>query len=123
YQACILAEMGAKVFSIERHRKLYLKAKEILQNFNYRIKLFYSDGYKGLPTFAPFDKMIITAAAPYIPQTLTDQLKEGGIMVVPVGEAGTQVMKTAVKRQEGNLEEKEHGLFKFVPMLPDKSDD
>ncbi len=121
YQASILAKMGAKVYSIERHRNLYLRAKEILDDLGYHVKVFYGDGYKGLPTFAPFDKMIITAAAPYIPEDLIKQLKTGGVLVAPVGE-GTQVMKTIIKQQDGSLQEKDHGFFKFVPMLKNKAD-
>ncbi|MCF8218472.1 MAG: protein-L-isoaspartate(D-aspartate) O-methyltransferase [Bacteroidales bacterium] len=124
YQACVLAEMGAKVFSIERHRKLYLKAREILNKLNYyRVKIFYGDGFEGLPTFAPFDKMIITAAAPVIPKKLIDQLKVGGTLVIPLGESDTQVMKTIVKQSDGTLEGEEHGYFKFVPMLRKKAND
>lgn len=123
YQASILAVMGAKVFSIERHRNLYLRARQILDELNYRVKVFYGDGFKGLPTFAPFDKMIITAAAPYIPQDLVDQLKTGGKLVIPVGQGGTQVMKTVSKQADGSLKEEEHGLFKFVPMLKNKAND
>ena len=124
YQACVLAEMGAKVFSIERHRKLYLKAREILNKLNYyRVKIFYGDGFEGLPTFAPFDKMIITAAAPVIPKKLIDQLKVGGTLVIPLGESDTQVMKTIVKQGDGTLEGEEHGYFKFVPMLRKKAND
>ncbi|MFO8055629.1 MAG: protein-L-isoaspartate(D-aspartate) O-methyltransferase [Bacteroidales bacterium] len=123
YQASLLAFMGAKVFSVERHRKLYLKAKEILDELGYRVKVFYGDGYKGLPTFAPFDKIIITAAAPYIPDALVDQLKTQGWLVVPHGDEGTQVMKTMTKQKDGSLKEKTHGLFAFVPMLKGKSED
>lgn len=123
YQACILAEMGAKVFSIERHRKLYLKAREILGKLNYyRVKIFYGDGFEGLPTFGPFDKMILTAAAPVIPEKLIEQLKVGGTLVIPLGENDSQVMKTLIKQNDGTLEGEEHGYFKFVPMLRNKAD-
>ena len=123
YQACILAEMGAKVFSIERHRKLYLKAREILGMLNYyRVKIFYGDGFEGLPTFGPFDKMILTAAAPVIPEKLIEQLKVGGTIVIPLGENDSQIMKTLVKQNDGTLEGEEHGYFKFVPMLRNKAD-
>ncbi|MFW6019333.1 MAG: protein-L-isoaspartate(D-aspartate) O-methyltransferase [Bacteroidales bacterium] len=124
YQACVLAEMGAKVYSIERHRKLYMKAREILSRLNYyRVKIFYGDGFEGLPTFAPFDKMIITAAAPVIPKKLVDQLKVGGKLVIPLGDSDTQVMKTLTKQSDGTLEGEEYGYFKFVPMLRKKADD
>ncbi|MGM0647804.1 MAG: protein-L-isoaspartate(D-aspartate) O-methyltransferase [Bacteroidota bacterium] len=123
YQACILAEMGAKVFSIERHRKLYLKAKETLKDFHYRIKLFYGDGYQGIPAFAPYDKVIITAAAPEIPDAILTQMKPGGILVIPLGVEGSQIMKTVTKNEDDSLTTNEHGLFRFVPMLKDKSND
>lgn len=121
YQASILSLMGAKVFSVERHRSLYLYAKSILDELGYRVKVFYGDGYKGLPTFAPFHKIIITAAAPTIPEELIKQLMPGGIMVIPHGEKDNQVMKTITKTPEGKLKEENHGLFRFVPMLPNKS--
>lgn len=123
YQASILALMGGKVFSIERHRNLFLKAQKILKKLNSRAKVFYGDGYEGLPAFAPFDKMIITAAAPYIPDQLMKQLKEGGFIVTPLGQAETQVMKTIYKTDENTFTEEEHGSFSFVPMLKDKSND
>ncbi|MFC2106913.1 protein-L-isoaspartate(D-aspartate) O-methyltransferase, partial [Bacteroidota bacterium] len=97
YQACVLLELGAKVFSIERQKKLYNKTKLFLPKLGYRPKLFYGDGYAGLPAFAPFDKIIITAAAPEIPQALFDQMKIGGTMVIPHGEGDTQVMKSIQK--------------------------
>lgn len=123
YQASVLSLMGAKVFSIERHRNLFVKAKSILEDLGYRPKIFYGDGFKGLPTFAPFDKIIITAAAPYIPEPLLKQLKTGGMIVIPVGDDNTQVMKTIHKDENGSFYEKEYGSFRFVPMLKNKSYD
>lgn len=123
YQACILAEMGARVFSVERQKQLYQKAKEFIPQLNYPIKLFYGDGYKGLPSFAPFDKIIITAAAPYIPEALKDQLKKGGIIVAPVGSGSVQIMTTLSKISDSEFEMKEHGQFRFVPLLGDKAND
>ena len=123
YQACILAEMGAKVFSIERQKSLFDKTSKNLPALGYgTIKLFYGDGYKGLPAFSPFDKMIVTAAAPYIPDALIEQLKVGGKLVIPVGDE-VQVMTTVTKISESMVEKKEHGLFRFVPMLENKSKD
>src|SRR6185295_5901837 len=98
----------------------YDKAKELLPALGYNPKLFYGDGYKGLPAFAPFDKIIITAAAPYIPEDLKKQLKIGGIMVIPVGSGDVQVMTTLLKLDENNFEVHELKDFRFVPMLENK---
>ena len=123
YQACVLIELGAKVFSIERQKKLYQKSKKFLPSIGYNPKLFYGDGYKGLPAFAPFDKILITAAAPFTPKILIEQLKIGGILVAPVGNSDFQIMKSIVKTSENTTEEYEHGTFRFVPLLKDKADD
>jgi protein-L-isoaspartate(D-aspartate) O-methyltransferase len=123
YQACVLIELGAKVFSIERQKKLYQKTKEFLYNLGYRVKTFYGDGYKGLTAFAPFDKIIITAGAPYIPQDLIKQLKIGGILIIPEGEGNVQIMKKIVKISETEIDIKEHGTFSFVPLLENKAND
>jgi protein-L-isoaspartate(D-aspartate) O-methyltransferase len=117
FQTCILCELGAKVFSIERQKELYLKAKKIIEHFNFNPRLSFGDGYKGLPTFAPFDKIIVTCGAPDVPQTLLDQLKIGGKMVIPVGEGSEQIMKLITKISETETETIELGTFKFVPML------
>ena len=118
YQAVILAEMGAEVYSIERQKKL----TEINEKFTYllefpNLRLFYGDGYDGLLQYAPFDKIIITAGAPYIPPKLIDQLKTGGVMVVPVDENQTQRMKRITKTVDGSLKEESFDEFSFVPML------
>lgn len=124
YQACVLAEMGAKVFSIERQRKLYTKTKAFLAEFPYRIKMFLGDGNKGLPTYGPFDRIIITAAAPEIPQTLVDQLKVGGMMVIPLCENEEhQTMLRLTKQEDGTLKREEYGDFRFVPMLKGVGED
>jgi protein-L-isoaspartate(D-aspartate) O-methyltransferase len=123
YQACVLGELGAKVYTIERQKKLYQKTKEFLKKFPYRIKIFYDDGNKGLPAFAPFDRILITAAAPEIPQTLIEQLKPGGIIVAPVGKGDIQEMLRITKNEDGTLETEHFGSFKFVPMLKDKAND
>lgn len=121
YQACILLEMGARVYTIERHRALYLKSKKIFEELKYKPKhVTFGDGYKGLPAYAPFDKIIVTAGAPYIPDALIEQLKPGGILVIPVGE-DIQRMKRILKTKGGDLEEEDHGTFRFVPMLFNKS--
>ncbi len=123
YQACILAEMGAKVFTIERQRSLFNNAVKFLPALGYTIKVFYGDGYKGLPAFAPFDKILVTAGAPYIPEPLAEQLKIGGILVIPVGASDVQIMTTVTKTGEKESIKREHGSFRFVPLLEDKAAD
>ncbi len=123
YQSCVLIALGAKVYTIERQRKLYLKTKEFMQKIGYRVKYAtYGDGFLGLPAFAPFDKIIVTAAAPVIPEALKEQLKVGGVLVIPTGE-GTQKMLRLTKTDEHNFETEEFGDFKFVPLLRGKADD
>lgn len=121
FQTCILCELGAKVFSIERQKELFLKVKPIIEHFNYNPKLVFGDGYKGIPTSAPFDKVIITCGAPEIPQALIDQLKVGGVMVIPIGEGAQQQMKRITKLENGELTIEEFGVFSFVPMLENKA--
>jgi protein-L-isoaspartate(D-aspartate) O-methyltransferase len=121
YQACVLLELGAKVFTIERQKDLYQRTKTFLPSIGYRPRMFYGDGYAGLPAYAPFDKIIVTAGAPYIPEALILQLKPGGIMVVPVGE-DVQTMISLEKISDTEIIQKEHGNFKFVPLLEDKAD-
>ena len=117
YQAAVLCKMGARVLTIERQKKLYFSTKKLLQELHYFIETFLGDGFKGLPQFAPFDKIIITAAAPFIPKTLLNQLKIGGILVVPLDNGGTQKMIRIVKISENEFEQTEHGIFSFVPMI------
>ena len=119
YQTCVLLEMGAKVFTVERQKELYDKARRLFPELGYNPKIFYGDGYKGLPSFAPFDKIIVTAGAPFVPPDLVAQLKTRGIMVIPVGELN-QVMTTIIKTGDNQQETLEHGNFKFVPLLQDK---
>lgn len=119
YQTAILCQLGARVFSIERQRELFDKAKITLQQLNFAPRLFYGDGFKGQPAFAPYDKIIVTCGAPYVPEELVHQLKPGGIMVIPVGET-EQDMIYITKNIDGNLVTKELGKFKFVPMLEEK---
>jgi protein-L-isoaspartate(D-aspartate) O-methyltransferase len=122
YQACVLAEMGAQVFTIERQKKLYdfnkLSFPFVKKYPN--IKFFYGDGFEGLPTFAPFDKVIITAAAPFIPPKLVEQMKTGAKMVIPVEEGGYQRMKRVTKNANGSCNEELFDSFSFVPMLGGK---
>jgi protein-L-isoaspartate(D-aspartate) O-methyltransferase len=120
FQTCILCEMGAKVFSIERHKSLHLKAKQIVDHLNYTARMSFGDGYKGLPAFAPFDKVIITCGAPNIPQDLIDQLKTGGVMIIPIGEGKEQHMLRITKISDTEIVKEEFGVFSFVPMLESK---
>ena len=122
YQATVLAEMGAHVFTIERQKMLYEKNKNFVFPKKYpTIKFFYGDGFEGLPTYAPFDKIIITAAAPVIPPKLVEQLKIGGKMVLPVDEGKFQRMLRITKNEDGSYEEESFENFSFVPMLKGKN--
>lgn len=122
YQSCVLAEMGAKVFTVERQKALFDQNKtfDYLKKYP-NIKFFYGDGFEGLPTYAPFDRVIITAAAPFIPPKLIEQMKPGAIMVVPVDEGERQRMKRITKQAGGELLEETFDAFSFVPMLVGKS--
>jgi len=123
YQAAVLAELGAKVFTIERQKKLFDANKSFLWIKKYHnIKFFYGDGYEGLPTYAPFDKVIITAAAPIVPLKLIQQMKVGGMMVIPFGSGDVQVMKRLIKQADGSVKEEVYDRFSFVPMLQGKKD-
>lgn len=122
YQACVLAEMGAQVFTIERQKPLF----EYIKKFPFRsrypsIKFFYGDGYEGLPSYAPFDKIIVTAAAPQIPDKLMQQLKAGGRLVIPVGEGKVQKMLRITKKENLDVDIEEFDDFSFVPMLEGKN--
>jgi protein-L-isoaspartate(D-aspartate) O-methyltransferase len=117
YQAAVLAEMGAKVFTIERYRELFLKAQRILTSLKYSADFFYGDGYEGKPQYGPFDGIIITAAAPEVPDALLKQLKTGGRLVVPLGTSGYQVMTVIERTGTETFDRSEHGNFVFVPML------
>ena len=122
YQTAVLIEVGAKVYSIERQKTLFDKTKLFLPYIGYTgAKLIYGDGYKGLPQFAPFDKIIVTAGAPYIPNDLLIQLKVGGTLLIPLGEGETQEMVWLKKISETNFDKKILGSFKFVPLLQNKS--
>lgn len=122
YQATVLAEMGAKVFTIERQKALFDKTKQFVLKSKYPgIKFFYGDGFEGLPTYAPFDKVIITAAAPFIPPKLISQLKPGGTMVIPVDAGEHQRMLRIIKKEDGSTTEETFENFSFVPMLEGKN--
>jgi protein-L-isoaspartate(D-aspartate) O-methyltransferase len=121
YQAAVLAAMGALVYTIERQKKLFDLNRQFVFLKKYpNIKFFYGDGYEGLPTYGPFDKVLITAAAPTIPPKLIDQLKPGGMMVVPVGEGEVQRMMRITKMMNGAIKEEVFDNFSFVPMLEGK---
>ena len=121
YQACVLAAMGAKVFSIERQRNLYFKSKDILEQLPFKVKTFLGDGFEGLPSYAPFDRVIITAGAPAIPEALVAQMKANAIMVIPMDnpDGDGQTMLRITKLEDGSLQKEAFGDFKFVPMLKD----
>jgi protein-L-isoaspartate(D-aspartate) O-methyltransferase len=122
YQAVVLAEMGVQVYTIERQKKLYDNNREFAFLKKYlSIKFFYGDGYEGLPTYGPFDRVLITAAAPEIPQKLIQQLKPGGMMVIPVGAGDVQQMMRITKLPSGALKEEVFEHFSFVPMLGGKN--
>ncbi len=125
YQACVLAAMGAKVFSIERQRNLFFKTKAILDQLPFRMKTYLGDGYEGLPNYQPFDRIIITAGAPNIPEKLIQQLKPGGLMVIPMdnAESDGQTMLRITKQDDGSLKKESFGDFKFVPMLKEIGND
>ena len=122
YQATVLADMGAKVFTIERQKLLFDKTKHFVFKSKYpNVKFFYGDGFEGLPTFAPFDKVIITAAAPFIPPKLIAQLKPGGKMVIPLDAGEHQRMLRITKNEDGSTKEEAFENFSFVPMLTGKN--
>jgi protein-L-isoaspartate(D-aspartate) O-methyltransferase len=119
FQTAILCELGAKVFSIERQKDLFLKTKHLLPKLNYNPKLKYGDGYEGWPSFAPFDSIIVTCGAPHIPEKLVEQLKPGGRLVIPVGDGQKQEMIFIQKDKNGETHISKKGVFSFVPMLKD----
>ena len=121
YQAAVLCLLDAEVFTIERQRELFLKTKKFLPTLGYNCMFVYGDGYKGMPKFAPFDKIIITCGAPFIPEDLVAQLKVGGRMVAPIGDGDIQVMHLIEKISETETRITTHGEFSFVPMLNDKN--
>jgi protein-L-isoaspartate(D-aspartate) O-methyltransferase len=122
YQAAILATIGVQVFTIERQKKLYDANRDFsyLRSFH-NIKFFFGDGFEGLPTYGPFDKVIVTAAAPHIPEKLLQQMKIGGMMVIPVNEGELQRMLRITKVDANRFHEEKFDRFSFVPMLEGKT--
>jgi len=119
YQAAVLCELGVKLFTIERQKELFDFAKAMLDVLGYRAEMKYGDGFKGMPVFAPFDRIIVTCGAPYVPKALLGQLLPGGIMIIPVGE-GSQKMVRIKKKADGTFVQKVLGDAAFVPMLKDR---
>ncbi|GAF02536.1 protein-L-isoaspartate(D-aspartate) O-methyltransferase [Saccharicrinis fermentans] len=117
YQAAVLCELGAKVYTIERQRELYVKCSKLLPKMGYKLRFFLGDGYKGLPQFGLFDRIIVTAGAPQIPEDLLTQLSLGGMMVIPLGGGEVQVMTRITRESETAFSQEEFGHFAFVPML------
>jgi protein-L-isoaspartate(D-aspartate) O-methyltransferase len=121
YQTAVLCELGAHVFSIERQKELFKKTSEFLPKIGYRAKkLIFGDGYKGLVEEAPFDSIIVTAGAPFVPKPLLSQLKFDGRLVIPVGE-DVQIMTLYIRKGQKEFEKHELGEFRFVPLLEDKN--
>ena len=121
YQAAVLIELEADVYTIERQKELFKKTKNFLPSIGYKCMCIYGDGYKGLPKFAPFDKIIITCGAPFIPDALIKQLKIGGKLVAPIGDGDTQQMTLLERISEKDNKITKHGDFSFVPMLINKN--
>lgn len=121
YQTCILLELQAKVYTIERQEKLYERSKLFLSKMNYNAHFFLGDGSQGIPEHAPYDKIIVTAGAPFVPQTLLKQLKLGGICVIPVGDEKSQKMITVLRVSENDFEKIEFDTFRFVPLVGDQA--
>lgn len=117
FQTSILCALGCKVYSIERQRELFVKAKHIIDCLKFTPKLFYGDGYKGRPIDAPFDKIIVTCGANTVPENLLNQLKIGGVIVIPVGDIDVQTMKRITRKTENEYVTENFGNFSFVPML------
>ena len=115
YQACVLLELGARVFTIEYNRALYEKVRNFLPSIGYRPTFFFGDGSRGLPSRAPFDRILVTAGAPVVPTALTEQLAEGGILVIPVGDRDKQLM-LVIEKKDGKLIETKYDAFAFVPL-------
>ena len=121
YQTCILLELGAEVYTIERQESLYNRAAQVLPYMGYNPHFFLGDGAKGLPEFAPYDKILVTAGAPFVPEIMLRQLKIGGVLVIPVGDEKSQKMLTVIRTGEQDFERIELDTFRFVPLVGDQA--
>ena len=121
YQTCVLLELGAKVYTIERQEKLYLRTIQVLPHIGYHPEFFLGDGSKGIAENAPYDKIIVTAGAPMVPEILLRQLKIGGILVIPVGDENEQKMVTVLRAGENDFDKIVLDTFRFVPLLGDQA--
>ena len=121
YQTCILLELGAKVYTIERQENLYRRTSRVLPHIGYHAEFFYGDGSKGIAEHAPYDKIIVTAGAPLVPEILLKQLKIGGILVIPVGDENSQKMITVLRASEKDYERIVLDTFRFVPLVGEKA--
>ena len=121
YQTCILLELGAKVYTIERQEKLYSYTKMVLPHIGYTPHFFLGDGSVGISEYAPYDKIIVTAGAPTVPEILLTQLKIGGLLVIPVGDEQSQKMVTVLKVAEHDYERVVLDTFRFVPLVGDRA--
>ncbi|WGQ09249.1 protein-L-isoaspartate(D-aspartate) O-methyltransferase [Pedobacter gandavensis] len=121
YQTCILMELGANVYTIERQESIYRHTIRVLPGMGYNAHFFFGDGSKGIVEHAPYDKIIVTAGAPWVPEALLKQLKIGGIMVIPVGDENTQKMVTVIRVSETDYDRIELDTFRFVPLVGDQA--
>jgi protein-L-isoaspartate(D-aspartate) O-methyltransferase len=121
YQTCILLELGAKVFTIERQENLYKRTSQVLPHIGYHAEFFYGDGSKGIAEHVPYDKIIVTAGAPMVPEIMLKQLKIGGILVIPVGDENSQKMITVIRVSEKDYEQISLDTFRFVPLVGEKA--
>jgi protein-L-isoaspartate(D-aspartate) O-methyltransferase len=121
FQTAVLSAIGVKVFTIERHKPLYLRTKERLMRMGWKANCYYGDGFAGLPKEAPFDRVLVTCGAPFVPPSLLQQLKIGGRAVIPVGEGAVQTMLCIHRVSELKFDQEQHGDFRFVPMLEQKA--
>lgn len=121
YQTCILLELGAEVYTIERQPNLYQRALQVLPYMGYQPHFFLGDGSKGIPEHAPYDKILVTAGAPFVPEVMLTQLKIGGVLVIPVGSEKEQKMMTVIRVGEKEFERIELDTFRFVPLVGDQA--
>ncbi|MBI1222569.1 MAG: protein-L-isoaspartate(D-aspartate) O-methyltransferase [Bacteroidetes bacterium] len=117
YQAAVLAQLKVKLYSVERKKSLHQKAQHLLNELGYQVNLLYGDGSQGWFNHAPYDRILVTAGAPEIPQAFVDQLKPGGLLIIPVGDQENQRMIRAIKQADSSLIMEDHGAFRFVPLI------